>query len=219
MSSALCRVYERRILPHLLHATMRMEAFSDYRRRLVSGAEGRVLEIGVGSGLNLPYYSARVERVIGLDPSAGLLSIAARSRAGLAFPLALVQGSAEAIPLVTGGIDTVVAAWTFCSVPDVPVALAEVRRVLTPGGRLLFVEHGRSPDPRVARWQDRLTPLWRKVAGGCHLNRHIGQLLEQAGLQIERMETGRMTGPRVATFMYEGRARVPAVNGPRRGTG
>jgi ubiquinone/menaquinone biosynthesis C-methylase UbiE len=216
VSSAFCRFYDRRILPHLLHATMRMGAFVEYRRRLVSGAQGRVLEIGVGSGLNLPYYPAFVERVIGLDPSPGLLARARRAGAKVERPVALVRGAAEAIPLGASSVDTVVAAWTFCSVADVLLALAEIRRVLKPGGRLLFVEHGRSPDPRVARWQDRLTPWWRRVAGGCHLNRHVGQLLEQAGFQIERMDTGCLTGPRVATFMYEGRARVPAANHPRR---
>jgi ubiquinone/menaquinone biosynthesis C-methylase UbiE len=107
-------------------------------------------------------------------------------------------------------VDTVVAAWTLCSIPDVSRALREMRRVLRPGGQLLFVEHGRSPDARIARWQDRLTPAWRTVAGGCHLNRPVGRLLEEAGFRMTRLDTGYMKGPRPMTFMYEGAAEPAA---------
>ena len=104
-------------------------------------------------------------------------------------------------------VDTVVTAWTLCTIPGVTRALSEMRRVLKPSGRLLFVEHGRSPDPNVRRWQDRLTPLWRRIGGGCHLNRAISQLIEESGFRIERMDTGYMKGPKPMTFMYEGSAR------------
>jgi ubiquinone/menaquinone biosynthesis C-methylase UbiE len=198
--------YERTILPRLIHAGMRQERFRPYRQRLVSAADGRVLEIGFGSGLNLPMYSGPT-LLIGLDPSARALSIARLAVGQARYPVQMLEGSAEAIPLENQSIDTVVAAWTLCSIPDVPRALREVRRVLTPAGRFLFVEHGRSPDADVAAWQQRLTPFWKRIAGGCHLNRPVGTLVEQAGFRIERMHTGYMSGPRPLTFMYEGCAR------------
>lgn len=166
--------------------------------------------IGVGSGLNLPYYSRRAEQVIGLDPSAKLLSMAGRATKAAALRAELLKGSAEAIPLEDKSIETVVTTWTLCTIPDVRLALSEMRRVLKPSGRLLFVEHGRSPDANVCRWQDRLTPLWRRIGGGCHLNRSISQLVEDSGFRIERMDTGYMKGPKPMTFMYEGSARAVA---------
>jgi len=199
--------YEDRILPYLVHMSMRQGTLAVYRHRLVSAAEGRVLEIGVGSGLNLPHYGERAARIIGLDPSAKLLSMAERATRSVSLPVELLKGSAEAIPLDDKSVDTVVTTWTLCTIPSVTRALSEMRRVLKPGGRLLFVEHGRSPDPNVRRWQDRLTPLWKRIAGGCHLNRAISQLIEESGFRIERMDTGYMKGPKPMTFMYEGSAR------------
>jgi ubiquinone/menaquinone biosynthesis C-methylase UbiE len=128
-------------------------------------------------------------------------------RTRTARPVLFIEGSAEAIPLEDQSVDTVVTTWTLCSVRDVRRALQEARRVLRPSGRLLFVEHGRSSDERVRRWQDRLTPIWTRVAGGCHLNRPIDRLIEDAGLRIEQLQTDYMSGPRPMTFMYEGRAR------------
>lgn len=202
--------YEDRILPHLIHLSMRQDIFVEYRRRLVAGARGRVLEIGFGSGLNLPFYAAGVTRVIGLDPSPTLLVKAGRAKGAVPQSLALLEGSAEAIPLDDASVDTVVTTWALCSIPDATRALAEARRVLTSEGRLLFVEHGRSPNSNIARWQDRLTPLWKRVAGGCHLNRPVDRLIEQSGFRIERLQTGYMPGPRFVTFMYEGDARPVA---------
>jgi ubiquinone/menaquinone biosynthesis C-methylase UbiE len=201
------RFYEDRILPHLIRVAMRQEILTPYRRRLVPAAEGRILEIGVGSGVNLPFYSEKATHVIGLDPSPKLLSMAHEAMSGAARPVELLKGSAEAIPLEDTSIDTVVTTWTLCSIPDVSRALGEVRRVLKPSGRLLFVEHGRSPDANVSRWQDRLTPVWTRIGGGCHLNRAIGPLIAGSGFRIERMETGYMQGPKLVTFMYEGCAR------------
>jgi len=120
----------------------------------------------------------------------------------------LVEGSAEAVPLEDRSVDTVVTTWTLCSIPDPRRALAEMHRVLRPGGRFLFVEHGLAPDPKVRWWQDRITPAWKRVGGGCHLNRAIAQLIEEAGFQFERLDTGYMRGPKPMTFMYEGRARL-----------
>ncbi|MBI2189883.1 MAG: class I SAM-dependent methyltransferase [Acidobacteria bacterium] len=199
--------YKERILPHLVHLSMRQETFAVYRGRVVPAARGRVLEVGIGSGLNLGFYGEQVKQVIGLEPSAKLLSMAREAADGLRGRAELVEGSAEAIPLDDESINTVVTTWTLCSIPDVARALAEMRRVLRRHGTLLFVEHGRSPDPGVQRWQDRLTPLWKHIGGGCHLNRPVRELIEQAGFRVERIDTGYMKGPKPMTFMYEGAAR------------
>ena len=199
--------YDERVLPYLVHLTMRQETFLAYRQRVVQDAHGRVLEIGVGSGLNLPLYGERVRRVTGLDPSPRLLSMARRAQAGSRVPFELIEASAEAIPLANESIDTVVSTWTLCSIPDALAALREMRRVLRPAGELRFIEHGRAPEATVRLWQDRLTPAWKRLAGGCHLNRPIRELLEDAGFRVERMDTGYMKGPKPMTFMYEGQAR------------
>lgn len=199
-------LYEDRVLPHLLHFSMQQAPLAAYRRRVIPAAEGRVLEIGIGSGLNLPFYGPAATEVVGLDPSAKLLSMADAASRKTKSRIDLLKGSAEAIPLDDGSVDTVVTTWTLCTIPDVVRALGEMRRVLKPAGRLLFVEHGRSPDVRVGRWQDRLTPLWRHIGGGCHLNRPIPDLLERTGFQIDRMDTGYMQGPKPMTFTYEGSA-------------
>jgi ubiquinone/menaquinone biosynthesis C-methylase UbiE len=201
------RFYRDRILPHLVNLSMRQETLVPYRRRTIIAAEGRVLEIGVGSGLNLPLYRETVTHVIGLDPSPMLLSMAEQTARVSRRSIELVEASAEAIPLPSSSVDTIVTTWTLCSIPDVQRALVEMRRVLTSSGHLLFVEHGRAPDQRVARWQDRLNPLWKRIGGGCHLNRSIRFLIEESGFRIERLETGYMKGPKLLTFMYEGRAR------------
>jgi len=200
--------YQDQIVPLLISMAMRQKNLAAYRRRVVPAAEGRVLEIGVGSGLNLPLYSANVRQVIGLDPSAKLLRMARRAGSRAAPPVQFIKGSAEQIPLDPVSIDTVVMTWTLCSIPDPVRALRDMRRVLRPGGRLLFVEHGLAPDPNVVRWQDRLTPVWKSIGGGCHLNRAVASLIDLAGFQVDRLETGYMRGPKPLTFMYEGHARV-----------
>lgn len=199
--------YQDRILPHLINLTMPQKNLVEYRRRVIPAAEGRVFEVGIGSGLNLPFYSTNVERVIGLDPSPNLLAMAWVLRRPESLPVELIQGSAEDIPLEPESVDTVVTTWTLCSIPAASHALREIRRVLRPGGRLLFVEHGRAPDPKVRWWQDRLTPLWKRIGGGCHLNRAIESLIAGAGFEFERFETGYMRGPKPMTYMYEGSAR------------
>lgn len=199
--------YQNRILPLLIDLAMRQRNLAAYRNRVVPAAEGRVLEIGIGSGLNLPFYTQKAERVIGLDPSPKLLAMVRQAGRPISGLVELVEGSAEAIPLDDRSVDTVVTTWTLCTIPDARCSLREMHRVLKPGGRLLFVEHGRSPDLRVRWWQDRLTPAWQRIGGGCHLNRAIGTLIESAGFQFERIETGYMRGPRPMAFMYEGSAR------------
>lgn len=199
--------YRDRVLPRLIHAAMRQDHLVAYRRRVLASAEGHVLEIGVGSGLNLPYYPTGVTRIVGLDPSPKLLSMARDARSGLTTDVELAEGAVEAIPADDSCIDTVVTTWTLCSVADVTRGLAEIRRVLKPGGALLFVEHGLAPDAGVRRWQHRLTPIWKRIGGGCHLNRAVPALIESAGFRTERLESGYAEGPRPMAFMYEGMAR------------
>jgi ubiquinone/menaquinone biosynthesis C-methylase UbiE len=198
--------YQRHILPHLLHRSMRQEVLAPFRRRVIAAAEGRVLEVGIGSGLNLPLYTATVQSVIGLDPSPEMLRMAHARIATASVPIELLEGSAETIPLDACSIDTAVMTWTLCTIPDARRALAELRRVLKPRGALLFVEHGRAPEPSVARWQDRLDPLWWRVNGGCHLNRKIDDLISSNGFRIDALANARLPGPRTHTFLYEGRA-------------
>jgi ubiquinone/menaquinone biosynthesis C-methylase UbiE len=199
--------YRDYILPWLTHLSMRQARLVPYRTRVVSGATGRVLEIGIGSGLNLPFYSQNVKQIVGIEPSPRLLDMAREAARRSGSHLELVEGTAEAIPVESASIDTVLTTWTMCSIRNVVGALAEMRRVLKPGGSLLFVEHGRAPEPRVRWWQDRLTPAWKYLSGGCHLNRAVEDLIERAGFRIEHIEKGYMRGPKVLTFMYEGRAR------------
>jgi SAM-dependent methyltransferase len=200
-------LYARCVLPRLTELAMRHPAVRVERARFVPCASGLVLEVGVGSGLNLAFYGAAVQRLYALDPSPELLQMA-RPRADQAsFPVEFLQHSAEAIPLTDSAVDSVLTTWTLCTIPDPVLALVEMRRVLRPEGRLIFVEHGRSPDPRVVRWQDRLTPLWRRVTGGCRLNRPIDRLLVQGGFEIVEMKKGYIAGPRVGAFLYRGVAR------------
>ena len=199
--------YEDRILPHLVNLSMRNEHLLPYRKRIIASAEGRVLEIGIGSGLNLPFYGPSVREVLGLEPAQRLIAMARRAAEKTTLPVTLLQGSAEAIPLDDASIDTVVVTWTLCSIPDAARALHETRRVLKPGGRLLFVEHGQAPEANVRKWQDRLTPAWKRIAGGCHLNRPIRTLIESNGFNMLQIETGYMKGPKPMTFLYEGSAR------------
>jgi ubiquinone/menaquinone biosynthesis C-methylase UbiE len=199
--------YRDKIVPHLVHFAMRQPAILPYRQRVIAKARGRILEIGFGSGLNLPFYTAEVQHVIGLEPSPKLLSMARKAIDSAHRSTELLEASAEAIPIDDRSIDTVVTTWTLCTIPNVTRALEEMRRVLKPEGRLLFVEHGLSPDLGVRRWQDRLNPMWKAIAGGCHLNRPIRPLIEESGFRIEQIETGYGTGPKPMTFMYEGAAR------------
>jgi ubiquinone/menaquinone biosynthesis C-methylase UbiE len=201
-------LYNDILLPRLLDHAMRNKELVDYRRRIAGAAQGRVLEVGIGSGLNLPFYGPGVTEIIGLDPSRPLLGMASRRAGANDRALSLLTASAEAIPLDTGSVDTVVTTWTMCSIPNAKTALAEMRRVLKPGGELLFVEHGRAPDPWVVRFQDWLTPVWKPFAGGCHLNRPIADLVTGAGFKMLDLRTSYAPGPKPFTFLYEGRAKA-----------
>lgn len=199
--------YQRYTIPRLTHLAMRQKQLLPFRQRVIGAAEGRVLEIGIGSGLNFPLYGGTVTSLIGLEPSCELLNMARPRAEAAAAPITLLDGSAETIPLDSGSIDTVVTTWTLCTIPNAAQALGEMRRVLRPGGALLFVEHGRAPEPSVAGWQDRFDPLWSRLAGGCHLNRKMDDLIGANGFRIEAMENARIPGPRTHTYLYQGRAR------------
>jgi len=185
---------------------MRQEQLKPYRSRVIGGAKGRVLEIGFGSGRNLPYYTSEANEVIGIDVSPEILVLARPAVENSSRKVRLITHTAESLPLDDKSFDTVVVTWVLCCIPDPVVALREARRVLKPGGQLRFVEHGLSPNPGVARWQNRLTPMWSYCAGGCHLNRKTDDLLRAAGFTLPELSTGYAPGLRAFSYMYEGTA-------------
>src|SRR5688572_7009807 len=178
------RLWDRYILPRLIDVVMGNQTTMADRARYVRMASSMVVEVGVGSGHNLRFYGPAVTRLVAIDPSRALWAIARRRQGRVSRPVDFLAASAERMPLGDATADTVVMTWSLCSIPDALGAVREMRRVLKPGGRLLFVEHGAAPDPAVRRWQDRLDPLWRRVAGGCHLNRKIDELLEAGGFRL-----------------------------------
>lgn len=201
-------LYSRFILPRLIDIAMKDKAVAVRRSELIPTATGSVVEVGIGSGLNLPFYSSAVKHLYGIDPSAELLSMARKKVDCLTFPVKLLCQSAEQLPVDGGIIDTVVTTWTLCSIPNPLKALQEMKRVLKLGGRLLFVEHGFSPDPKVQAWQSRINPIWRRVAGGCNVNRKIDELIRSAGFNILQLQTSYLPGPRPMTYTYEGYASI-----------
>lgn len=177
------------------------------RSKVVPGARGRVLEVGAGSGLNLESYDPRsVASVVALEPSRKLTRMAGEAAAGAPFPVARLLADGEAIPFRDAAFDTVVTTYTLCSIPDVERALGEIARVLAPGGRLLFCEHGLAPEPEVRRWQHGLDPVWPRLAGGCHLDRDIPELLGRAGFALRELESEYIEGWRPASYHYRGAA-------------
>ena len=203
-------VYDKWILPRLLDIVMRNKEATRYRAQIVPQARGTVLEIGIGSGLNLPFYGAGVERLYGLDPSEELLKMARKKARGVTLPVEFLAHSGEEIPLDDGSVDSVVMMWTLCTIRDPMEALKEMKRVLKPGGALLFAEHGLAPEPRVQCWQRRLNPPWNRIAGGCNLNRKMDQLIRAAGFDITELQTEYAKGPRPMSYVYSGRARPSA---------
>ncbi|MFM0415922.1 class I SAM-dependent methyltransferase [Paraburkholderia aromaticivorans] len=199
--------YRNIVLPHLCDLAMRNKLLLPYRERVVDRAEGTVLEIGAGSGLNLPLYGAGVKEILALEPDPRLLEMARRNANQARRPVTFLDASAEAVPLEDRSVDTVVTTWTLCTILEAAQALQEMRRVLKPAGRLLFVEHGLAPEASVCRWQNRLTPLWKSISGGCHLNRPIRVMIEGSGFSVDQIRTGYAPGPKPMTFLYEGSAR------------
>ena len=199
-------LYNRYVLPRLVDLVMRNEEMTRFRQRHVPAARGAVLEVGIGSGLNLPFYSAEVTHLCGVDPSLELLDMARRRAAGFPFRVELLAQESDRLPVGDAVFDNAVMTWSLCSIREPGAALREIARVLKPSGSLIFVEHGLAPESRVQTWQNRLTPVWRRVAGGCHLNRNVDDLIRAAGFTIAELQTGYLPGPRIATYMYEGRA-------------
>ena len=200
-------LYQRHVLPKLINAACAQKPMAELRARLVPTARGRVLEIGFGTGLNLPHYGTgdtAPETLTAIEPSRDIVELAAERLAEAQFPVQVTAASAEEIPAEDNAFDTVVSTWTLCSVPNVYRALAELRRVLKPKGRLIFAEHGASPERRWLNWQRRIEPAWKIIGGGCHLSRQVDQLIAGAGFRINELETVYLPGPKFATFTYRG---------------
>ncbi|PSB25328.1 SAM-dependent methyltransferase [Stenomitos frigidus ULC18] len=196
--------YAQKVFPYLLDWSMSSETFTHYRQQVLANVQGEVLEIGFGTGLNLPYYPNRVEKITTVDPNAGANALAQkRIRAStIAIDNRVLNG--ENLPMADNTFDSVVSTWTLCSIANVEQALREIHRVLKPGGRFFFIEHGLSDDPTVQRWQNRLTPLQRVIADGCHLNRNIQQLVRQQFASVTLETFYAEHTPKVLGYLYQG---------------
>ncbi len=201
--------YEERILPRLINRALDTGECKKYRERTAAALEGTVLEVGFGSGLNLPFYPQAVEHIHAIDPSELGRELAAERVAACQVPVSFAGLDGQRLPMPDASVDAVLSTWTLCTIPDVDAALREILRVLKPGASLHFLEHGRSAEPGVARWQDRINPVQRLIGGGCNLNRVIDRHVEDAGLRVDSLETFYMKGPRVFTYMFAGVAVRP----------
>lgn len=200
--------YDRHLLPYLIDMACGLPMVQKQRSQLVPKAQGRVLEVGMGTGRNLPFYDrSRITRLVGVDPALQMYRLAQKRSREAGIAVELMGLSAEQLPTANASFDTVVCTYTLCSISDAVQALREMRRVLVPGGKLLFCEHGRAPDENVRRWQDRLQPLWGPLAGGCHLGRDIPALLDAAGFSATTT-SAYLPGPRPMTFHYWGEAQA-----------
>ena len=198
--------YGDHILPRLIDVMMRARDTHEVRARVASNLTGQVLEIGFGSGLNVPFYPPGLTQVYALDPATAGRKLAAERVAASPVPIEYIGLDAQRIPLDDGSVDSVLTTWTLCTIPDPAQALAEVRRILRPGGTLHFIEHGRAPDPKVARRQDRLEPFQQRIFGGCQLTRKIDQLVAASGLELNQLDTYYRPGPPSTSYTYEGQA-------------
>jgi ubiquinone/menaquinone biosynthesis C-methylase UbiE len=205
---AIIGLYQRYIFPRLLDLAMRNKEVARYRAALVPRALGTALEVGVGSGLNLPFYGSAVERIYAVEPDEKLLAMARNNARAAAFPIEFLAHSGESLPLGDSCVDTVVATFTLCTIPDLQAALGEMKRVLKPHGLLLFAEHGLAPDPSVQRWQHRLNPVWKKWAGGCNLDRKMDVLIRKAGFDFLELRKGYAKGPKALSYIYSGVAQI-----------
>ncbi len=201
-------IYDRYILPHLVNSSCSAKPITYQRKKVVPDASGRVLEIGMGSGLNLPFYNPdKVDFVWGLEPSAGMRAKAGESVAAAPFEVKWLDLPGEEIPLEENSVDTIVLTYTLCTIPDTLKAMGQMKRVLKPGGRLLFSEHGKAPDQSVQKWQDRIDPVWKIFGGGCHINRPIPELIEQGGFRLSTLESMYLPNtPKWVGFNYWGSA-------------
>lgn len=198
-------LYDQHVLPHLIDFACGMGAVMKTRAQIVPQAEGRVLEIGIGSGLNLSFYDpAKVRVIVGVDPSAAMQKLAQQRAAEISIPVEMIALELGQIQAADASFDSIVCTFTLCTIPDAMAALQEMRRVLKPGGKLLFSEHGLAPDLPVVRWQNRLTPLWKPFSGGCHLNRDIPALIRAGGFSIGQLDSSYLKGPRPMTWVFRG---------------
>ena len=200
--------YENHILPRFIDFACDQEPVAKQRQKVVPLAEGRVLEVGMGSGLNIPFYDpSRVEMVWGLEPSEGMRRRAQPRMSQAPFPIEWLGLPGEEIPLDDDSADSVLLTYTLCTIPDFRTALGQMRRVLKPGGRLLFSEHGAAPDAGVRKWQDRINPVWKKFSGGCNINRDVPKVLAEAGFELQELDSMYLPGPlKIAAFQYWGYA-------------
>ena len=200
--------YDKYILPHFLNCACGSKPIVYQREKVVPMAEGLVLEVGIGSGLNIPFYdTSKVNKILGLDPSEELNRMALKVAEDKGIPVEFILGGAEAIPLPDNHVDTVLVTYTMCTIPEVAAANKEILRVLKPEGKMIFCEHGLAPDANVLKWQNRIDPYWKKIAGGCHLNRNIPALITEAGFEIESMEQMYLPStPKFAGYNYWGTA-------------
>jgi len=199
--------YRDRLLPRLQDKLMSNEQMREVRARVCAPLSGDVVEVGFGTGLNVPYYPAEVARVRAVEPSSMCRRISEPRRARSGVPIDDAGLTGESLDLGSESVDAALSTWTLCTIPDLEAALAELLRVLRPGGSFHFVEHGRAPDPGVARWQGRIEPVWKPVAGGCHLTRPIADVLVDAGFTIDRLDTYYLEEvPRPFGFTFEGHA-------------
>ena len=200
-------LYSKYILPKVIHITCGLKPNMRQREKVVPHARGRVLEVGIGSGLNLPYYdAAKVTKIWGLDPAPEMTRMARQVAASLPLEVEFIGLPGDEIPLESNSVDTVVVTYTLCTIADTAAALRQMGRVLRPGGELIFCEHGAAPDASVRRWQDRLNPVWKRLGGGCNLNRPIPALIEAGGFRISSLDTMYIPGWRPASFNYWGKA-------------
>ncbi len=198
-------LYDQHVLPHLIDFACGMGAVMKTRAQIVPQAEGRVLEIGIGSGLNLSFYDpTKVSVIVGVDPSAAMQKLAQQRAAEISIPVEMIALELGQIQAADASFDSIVCTFTLCTIPDAGAALQEMRRVLKPGGKLLFSEHGLAPDLPVVRWQHRLTPLWKPFSGGCHLNRDIPALIRAGGFSIGQLDSSYLKGPRPMTWVSRG---------------
>lgn len=200
--------YAKHVLPFCLDKACGVGPIEKQREKIIPFASGNVLEIGIGSGLNLPHYSAaKVERVIGVDPDEHIWTRSQSRREAVGFPVERIGLSGEEIPMETDSADTVVVTYSLCTIPDPVKALREMRRILKADGEILFCEHGRAPDKNIAKWQGRIDPIWSKLAGGCQSGRDIPSLIKHAGLEMTELHEQYIPGPKVLSYNYWGRAR------------
>ncbi len=201
--------YEKRILPKMVHFACGLKPTMKQREKVVPHAKGHVLEIGIGSGLNLSYYDkAQVKSLVGIDPSKETWEVNNAKQTDLGFDFKYIQTGAEDLPLENQSVDTIVMTYTLCTIPDAIKAMSELRRVLKPSGQLLFCEHGKAPDAAVLKWQNRINPYWQKIGGGCHLNKDIPKLISENGFKVADLKTMYIPGWKPLSFNFWGVAQI-----------